>query len=471
MFRLILLLSVIYILQKEAESDGTFLFSFKMPASLPAGQYEYEIGSDSDAPNFTGVIDYGGWIVYVDRKAFDFTASVIIENYTPTLAFEITPEYDNEILLTIKNKTDNTMLENVRIQNGGETYTNSFVLPNLISNKTYTVTLDMINKEKSRASMSFEIDTSIVYSRLSADINLSDKMSAFANVDIVGTSTTSKSVSIDSSKNYSVYLPNIIANSEFYIEASVEETVVKEPIKNINSRYEKALYTALKSACSVLDPDNDGVIEFSELSQISGVLDLSSGGLADIEGLQYCTEITGLYLDNNYISDLSYLYELDNLEILSASNNNISQINKLPKNLKILNIDNNELSSVIGLLDCDKLEILLANDNDIAFIMSLRNKPMLKRLEMKGNLINDISTIKNSNNLEHIDLSDNQIENVEVLSGKQNLKYLNLSNNEIADVSNLPLLPYHILILSGNNIDEEDASGFNAVYKKILPQN
>ena len=92
-----------------------------------------------------------------------------------------------------------------------------------------------------------------------------------------------------------------------------------------------------------------GPIYVSDLETLGG-LDASNRNITSIEGLEYCKNITWLYLFNNNISDISPLSNLTNITELYLDNNNISDISPLVKNSginegDILSITNNPLSA------------------------------------------------------------------------------------------------------------------------------
>ena len=66
-------------------------------------------------------------------------------------------------------------------------------------------------------------------------------------------------------------------------------------------------------------------------SDLLGLLELDARGLgiSDLTGLEYCTNVTFLDLDDNNIADLTPLANLDNLEFLYLENNDITNITPL----------------------------------------------------------------------------------------------------------------------------------------------
>jgi hypothetical protein len=96
--------------------------------------------------------------------------------------------------------------------------------------------------------------------------------------------------------------------------------------------------------------------------------ELSSYGINDLEGIQFCTHAKTMDLSNNMISDLLLIVALKELEELNLS------------------------------------------DNEVGFIDDIGNLKMLKTVILSNNYIEDISPLLGLGNLEYADLSGNRID-------------------------------------------------------------
>jgi Leucine-rich repeat (LRR) protein len=96
--------------------------------------------------------------------------------------------------------------------------------------------------------------------------------------------------------------------------------------------------------------------------------ELSSYGINDLEGIQFCTHARTMDLSNNMISDLLLIVVLKELEELNLS------------------------------------------DNEVGFIDDLGNLKMLRTVNLSNNFIEDISPLFGLDNLEYADLSGNRID-------------------------------------------------------------
>ena len=103
--------------------------------------------------------------------------------------------------------------------------------------------------------------------------------------------------------------------------------------------------------------------------------DAASRGIADLEGMQYCTDLTWLYLYDNQISDIAPLAKLTNLAWLSLDDNQISDTAPLAKltNLWYLNLSHNQIVDISALSGLTNLTRLDLQNNQIRDIASLVN--------------------------------------------------------------------------------------------------
>lgn len=111
-----------------------------------------------------------------------------------------------------------------------------------------------------------------------------------------------------------------------------------------------------------------------DLDQIEGDLVLRGYGIQNLEGLDYCVNITKLDLSENRIDNLSSLSGLGYLMELYASNNDIWNLEPLA-----------------GL---ENLEILDLSGNDIEDADVLAGLPNLKVLNLKGNPVGSLEKLK-----------------------------------------------------------------------------
>lgn len=160
-------------------------------------------------------------------------------------------------------------------------------------------------------------------------------------------------------------------------------------------------------------------ITVAELAKIV-IMEARSKNIINLSGLEYCVNLTELYLTDNKIEDISSLSSLTNLIKLDLGANQI---------------------------------------NDVSPISSLNN---LIELDLYANHINNISPLSSLTNLVKLYLFRNQISDASPLSSLTNLTELDLFANQISDIS--PLLDNDglgkddIVRLAGNNLDLQEGS-------------
>ena len=143
-------------------------------------------------------------------------------------------------------------------------------------------------------------------------------------------------------------------------------------------------------------------------------LHASFAEISMLTGLEYATNLTHLYLEDNRISDLSALSRLTNLLVLYLDNNNISDLSALSglTNLTELELQGNHISDVSALSRLTNLTLLWLNANNISDISSLSGLTNLTELYLGDNTISDISALVSNTGLgrgDTVDVQDNPL--------------------------------------------------------------
>ncbi|MFK7948592.1 MAG: leucine-rich repeat domain-containing protein [Saprospiraceae bacterium] len=137
----------------------------------------------------------------------------------------------------------------------------------------------------------------------------------------------------------------------------------------------------------------------------------------------------------NYISDLSPLNELQNLQVLDVHNNRITKINfsNNLKSLKYLDLSENKITSIQGIVDFQEIQYLnlaYTKLDNFSFIKNLSN---LSYLNLRVSKFSELDLLKNLTSLEILNLRGNYIENIDILKNLTKLKNLDLSDNRITE--------------------------------------
>lgn len=114
------------------------------------------------------------------------------------------------------------------------------------------------------------------------------------------------------------------------------------------------------------DPAND--ISEADLSTLGGTIYAVEAGVASLEGIQFATNISGLVINKNFMTDISQIAGLSQLTKLVTSENQISSVSSL-KDLTVLDeldLSHNQIQEVLGLNELARVVTLDLSDNQIA---------------------------------------------------------------------------------------------------------
>lgn len=163
--------------------------------------------------------------------------------------------------------------------------------------------------------------------------------------------------------------PAPIATMEEPLEEKTEPPVVvaqAEVVVFPDAKLEAAVRRAIKK------PTGD-ILKTDLVETVFTRLRAGEAGITDLTGLEYCTDLSELFLYNNQITDISPLAGLTNLRSLKLDVNRISDI-----------------SAFAGLTNLQSLTLCA---NQIYDISALANLTSLQRLFLESNPISDISVL------------------------------------------------------------------------------
>lgn len=106
---------------------------------------------------------------------------------------------------------------------------------------------------------------------------------------------------------------------------------------------------------------------YYHLEEMDGALNLADYEIEDLNGVEFCRNITALDLSDNNITDLSKLHSLKQLTELYLANNFIDDVAVLFKlgKLKIVDLSCNQIEDIRQLYHLDNLEYLNISGNDV----------------------------------------------------------------------------------------------------------
>ena len=176
-------------------------------------------------------------------------------------------------------------------------------------------------------------------------------------------------------------------------------------------------------------------------SDLNGLLtlDASSRGIVNLAGLEHCTSLIWVRLNDNQISNLSPLAGLTSLTQLYLDGNQISDLSPLSglTGLTWLYLGDNQISNLLPLAGLTSLWGLYLYSNQISDLLPLSGLTGLMALHLYGNQISDLSPLSGLTNLSELLLFSNQISNLSPLSGLTGLTVLYLYSNQISNLSPL----------------------------------
>ena len=193
-------------------------------------------------------------------------------------------------------------------------------------------------------------------------------------------------------------------------------------------------------------------------SDLDGLVYLWAGfkGIADLTGIEHCTNLQVLYLNANHINNISCLSALTSLTSLNLESNQIgNNLSIMPSliNLTYLNLGSNNISNISPLSGLTNLQQLYLNGNHISNIHPISGLTSLNYLSLDFNQLSDISALSSLHSLANLNLESNQISDLSALSGLTTLTDLNLWTNQVSNISALSnLKSLTFLNLGGNNI-------------------
>lgn len=250
-------------------------------------------------------------------------------------------------------------------------------------------------------------------------------------------------------------------------------------------------FTIMNCAGQTSLADIENLQYFTELTY----LDLSNTAISDVSSLQYLTKLTTLKLANINATDFSMLQSLTNLKNIDISLNKvddasfisnlllledvqlksigINDVSVLQNNVKItmLDVSGNNIQNLSPIDDLKSLVSLNASDNSrVSTLPSFTDFNVLQSLDLSGNI--DLSNINNlvnlSSSLQTLKITNTKIDTLPDLSSLTGLKTLNLSNNLLNNVQGLTgLSNLEVLNVSFNELGNELA---NVVTISALPK-
>ena len=195
-----------------------------------------------------------------------------------------------------------------------------------------------------------------------------------------------------------------------------------------------------------LRANNENESESVKIADLTGLehctnlknLELRHNKITNLNPISGLTELIFLHLQGNQVSDVSMLSGLVNLEVLILLDNQVISINSLAGlvRLEMLDLAYNKIVNISPLTNLTQLWWLMLNGNQISIIPNFFKLNQLEELNLGKNLINDIFPLGNLSEIVKLVLNQNSINDVSAFS-ETKVSYLSLTENQISDISPL----------------------------------
>jgi len=173
-----------------------------------------------------------------------------------------------------------------------------------------------------------------------------------------------------------------VPEEEYGLDESDFEYLIEEDENFEPDIYEESAFSRARDFITMLTINEYGHNRFEiprrELEGLTGMLDMSNQGIEDLNGIEFCKNITGLDLSDNELVNITDLGHLISLQELYLSGNSIISIDSimLLDRLKKLDLSFNSLDDIAPLVRLSSLEFvnLIGNPVPAEQIAKLRSQ-------------------------------------------------------------------------------------------------
>ncbi|WP_426447988.1 stalk domain-containing protein [Paenibacillus sp. S-38] len=154
----------------------------------------------------------------------------------------------------------------------------------------------------------------------------------------------------------------------------------------------------------------DRALQKEDAFKLKSLYPQGEGKIASLAGLEWATNLEGLYLPGQYITDITPLQSLYQLDFLALNGNRITNICPAAGlyNLSKLVISGNEITDIGCLSRLEGLTDLLADSNRITDVSGLADMK-LRWLNLENNRLTDITPLEFMGSLTHLYVGGNAL--------------------------------------------------------------
>lgn len=270
-----------------------------------------------------------------------------------------------------------------------------------------------------------------------------------------------------------------INQSEEYVENN--GSVLKQAKKRSGTKLEVSFHLPHTSSDIEREPSNITQVSqlddmtFSQIRKrlVSIITELLSKD-TDFSKLSW-NEVESISLKDCSLENIKDLDSfLPNLRKLDISDNQVTFLDGLPKNVMNLNISKNKIENITSFKNYNAIQILDVSTNKLKNLNHFVNTLHLTRLNVSNNMISSLDGIKGLINLSYLNLSQNELSGVLDFSifNFECLQELNLSENRITSVVGLDnLKELRVLNLNENRLTSISSNEASNLKKLLLKMN
>ncbi len=203
--------------------------------------------------------------------------------------------------------------------------------------------------------------------------------------------------------------------------------------------------------------------------------------IASLKGLEACTALALLDIENNAVEDLTPIKDLSLLQSLNVGSNKVKDVGPIGglTGLQYLDASDNQIADVTALASLERMTTLYLSGNQIKDIKPVGELKKLWSLHLDGNPIADLSPVAGLNRLTSLGLQGCGVSDLAPLKGSAEWQYLLLQDNKITDLSvlvemakadaagEMRFAPFWRIYLAGNPLTEDAKTKQTAELKSL----
>ena len=198
--------------------------------------------------------------------------------------------------------------------------------------------------------------------------------------------------------------------------------------------------------------------DLTPLKELQNIQELyfSSNQVQDLQFIQNLKSLQKLDLNKNKVQDLKPISKLNKLLYLNFSSNQVQDLAPIQKltYLRILSFYKNQVQELVPIKRLNYLRILSCDKNQIQDLSPIRELKDLQKLYFSDNRIQELFPIQSLMNLQALDISDNEIQDLSTIQGLIGLQELDISDNQVQDLFPIQdLVNLQTLDISDNQVD------------------